>query len=375
MDLSRFPIEPDAVVRRLRRWVECESPSWDGAAVSTMAALAAEDLRGMGARVRSIPGEKGYGDCVLAEFGSSNAGPGVLVLGHLDTVHPKGALAGPMPWREHEGRCYGPGAYDMKSGICLALEAVERLRREGVEPKLPVRFLLTSDEESGSPSTRGLIEKTAREARFVLVPEGSEPNGNLVSGRFPTTRFQVWTFGRPSHALLQRSVGRSAINAMAAILPRIEALNGEACSFTVTYLMAGERVASVPMESYAEIICTARTQDDLDEALVRLQDLGAGDDIEFKVGIKARRPTWTPGDADALLWQRARDLAGGIGLQLDCEMLFGGSDGNITGALGIPTLDALGPVGADAHQHSENIDLSSLVPRGRLMAGLLATLD
>ncbi|MET0429088.1 MAG: M20/M25/M40 family metallo-hydrolase [Microvirga sp.] len=375
MDLSRFPIEPDAILRRLRRWVECESPSWDGAAVSVMAALAAEDLRGMGARVRSIPGEKGYGDCVLAEFGPETAQSGILVLGHLDTVHPKGALAGPMPWREHEGRCYGPGAYDMKSGICLALEAIERLRQEGVEPRLPVRFLLTSDEESGSPSTRGLIERTALDARYVLVPEGAAPNGNLVSGRYPTTRFQLWTFGKPSHALLERSVGRSAINAMAVLLPRIEALNGPACSFTVTYLMAGERVASVPMESYAEIICTARSQADLDEALARLQALATGDDIEFRVGIKARRPTWTPGDADSRLWQRARDLAAGIALPLDCEMLFGGSDGNFTGALGIPTLDALGPVGADAHQLSENIELSSLVPRGRLMAGLLATLD
>jgi glutamate carboxypeptidase len=375
MDLSRFPIDSDAILKRLRRWVECESPSWDGAAVSTMAALAAEDLRRMGAQVRSIPGEKGYGDCVLAEFGPPTTEPGILILGHLDTVHPKGTLAGPLPWREHEGRCYGPGAYDMKGGICLALEAIERLRQEGVSPRLPVRILLTSDEESGSPSTRELIEKTAIDARYVLVPEGAEPNGNLVSGRFPTTRFQLWTFGKPSHALLQRSEGRSAINAMVSLLPRVEALNGPICSFTVTYLLAGERVASVPMESYAEIICTARSQHDLDEALARLQALGAGEGIDFKVGIKARRPTWKPGEADARLWQRARDLAGGIGLELDCEMLFGGSDGNFTGALGIPTLDALGPVGADAHQLSENIDLSSLVPRGRLMAGLLATLD
>ncbi len=231
----------------------------------------------MGAQVRSIPGEKGYGDCVLAEFGPPTTEPGILILGHLDTVHPKGTLAGPLPWREHEGRCYGPGAYDMKGGICLALEAIERLRQEGVSPRLPVRILLTSDEESGSPSTRELIEKTAIDARYVLVPEGAEPNGNLVSGRFPTTRFQLWTFGKPSHALLQRSEGRSAINAMVSLLPRVEALNGPTCSFTVTYLLAGERVASVPMESYAEIICTARSQHDLDEALARLQALGAGE--------------------------------------------------------------------------------------------------
>ncbi|EIM30298.1 M20/M25/M40 family metallo-hydrolase [Microvirga lotononidis] len=375
MDLSHFPIQPDSILKRLRRWVECESPSWDGAAVSAMAGLAAEDLRQMGATVHTIPGNKGYGDCALAEFGPAGAGPGILVLGHLDTVHERGSLAGPMPWREHEGRCYGPGAYDMKSGICLALEAIERLRREGISPKLPVRVLLTSDEESGSPSTRSLIEQTAREAKYVLVPEGSEPNGNLVSGRFPTTRFQLWTYGKPSHALLQRSAGRSAINAMAALLPRIEALNTPNCSFTVTYVRAGQMVATVPMESYAEIICTARAQDYLDEARALLEKLGSEEGVEIKVDIKARRPTWTPGPADERLWLQARDLARSTGLELNCEMLFGGSDGNFTGALGVPTLDALGPVGADAHQLTENIELSTLVPRGRVMAGLLATLE
>jgi glutamate carboxypeptidase len=287
----------------------------------------------------------------------------------------KGSLAGPMPWREQDGCCYGPGAYDMKSGICLALEAIERLSQEGIASKLPVRGLLTSDEPSGSPSTRSLIERTALEAKYILVPEGSEPNGNLVSGRFPTTRFQLWTYGKPSHALLQRSAGRSAINAMVAILPRIEALNTPNCSFTVTYLRAGQMVATVPMESYAEVICTARAQEYLDEALMHLQRLGSEEGVELKVGIKARRPKWTPGPADERLWLRARDLARTTGLELNCEMLFGGSDGNLTDALGVPTLDALGPVGADAHQLTENIDLSTLVPRGRVMAGLLATLE
>lgn len=375
MDLGRFPIDTDAFLGSLRRWVACESPSWDGAAVSAMARLAAQDLQDMGAEVRTIPGERGYGDCVLAAFDPPDPAPGILILGHLDTVHPVGSLAGPMPWRIGEGRCHGPGAYDMKSGICLSLEALSQLRRAGIAPKLPVRVLLTSDEESGSPSARGLIERTASAQRYVLVPEGAEPNGNLVSGRFPTTRFQVWTHGKASHALLQREEGRSAISAMARILPRIEAMNGEDCSFTVTYLNAGRMVATVPVESYAEVICTAKAQEHLDRAFERLRALGPECGVEMTVAIKTRRPTWTPGPADDLLWTKARDLGRGVGLDLRREMLFGGSDGNFTGALGIPTLDALGPVGADAHQLTESIDIASIVPRGRLLAGLLATLD
>jgi glutamate carboxypeptidase len=263
----------------------------------------------------------------------------------------------------------------MKSGIYLALEAMTQLRKAGVSSKLPIRVLLTSDEESGSPSTRKLIEHTASAEKYVLVPEGSEPNGNLVSGRFPTTRFQIWTHGKPSHALLQRKEGSSALAAMAEVITKIESLNGENCSYTVTFVHAGHMVATVPMESYAEVICTAKTQAHLDEALSRLQSLVSGNSVTLTVKIKTCRPTWLPSEADRLLWERASAFAKDAGIQPDCEMLFGGSDGNFTGAMGIPTLDALGPVGANAHQLTENIDIGSLIPRGRILAGLMATLD
>ena len=205
------------------------------------------------------------------------------------------------------------------------------------------------------------------------MPEGAEPNGNLVSGRFPTARFQVWTHGKASHALLQREQGRSAISALARVLPRIEAMHEENCSVTVTCLSAGHPVSTVPVEGYAEVICTAKAQEHLDRAHGRLLALGVECGVEMTVGIKTRRPTWTPSPADTALWELARELGRSAGLELQCEALFGGSDGNLTGAIGVTTLDALGPVGGNAHQLTENIEVASVVPRGRLVAGLLAT--
>lgn len=375
LDIERLPFDERAILREARRWVECESPSWDGAAVSRMAALAAARMREMGARVRTIPGRDGHGDCALGDFAPDDPAPGIPVLGHLDTVHATGSLDGPMPWREAEGRCHGPGLFDMKGGNVIALEALRQVRAGG-GTRLPVRVLFTSDEESGSPTTRALIEEVARGQRYVLVPEGAQSGGRLVSGRFPSCRLRLWTRGRPSHALLQREAGRSAIAAMARVILAVEALNGGDVSCTVTYLHAGLTVATVPVESYAELVCTARTAEALDAAVARIRALAAEvPDSALEVRIKTRRPLWVRSGADLALWEQARRLGRRIGLDLAYDAAFGGSDGNFTGALGIPTLDELGPVGADAHQLTESIEVASLVPRARLMAGLLATLE
>ncbi len=373
IDINQLPFDTDALLGGILRWVACESPSWDGSAVSRMAALAGEQMRQMGAQVRTIAGRDGYGDCVSGDFAPHDRSPGLLVLGHLDTVHPLGSLDGAMPWHQADGRCYGPGLFDMKSGNVMALEALRHLRAAGIATPLPVRFLLTSDEESGSPSTRALIEEMARGQKIVLVPEGAQPNGNLVSGRFPSCRLRLWTRGKPSHALLQRGAGRSAITSMAKVILGIEALNDDACTYTVTYMNAGATVATVPMEGYAEVVCTARSAEALEEAVASVRNIGdPAESVEVK--IKTARPLWVPNAADTMLREHARTLGRQIGFDLSWEMMFGGSDGNFTGALGIPTLDGLGAVGADAHQLTENIELGSLVPRTRLMAGLLATL-
>ncbi|MFC0407723.1 M20/M25/M40 family metallo-hydrolase [Roseomonas elaeocarpi] len=375
MDIHRLVFDARAILQAARRWVEVESPSWDAVAVSRMAELAGAELQALGAQVRRIAGRNGYGDCVLGDFAPGDPAPGILILGHLDTVHAAGSLAGPVPWREEAGRCYGPGLFDMKSGNVMALEALRQIRAAGWRTRLPVRVLFTSDEESGSPSTRTLIEEIAKQQRYVLVPEGAQHGGRIVSGRFPSCRLRLWTRGRPSHALLQREQGRSAILAMAQVIQRIEALNDGDVSCTVTYLEAGRTVATVPVESYAELVCTTRSTDGLERAIEAVRDIMRDDPgTELEVQIKTQRPLWLPSPADIALRQHAEGLGRSIGLELRSEAAFGGSDGNFTGALGIPTLDELGAVGADAHQLTESIELASLVPRTRLMAGLLATL-
>lgn len=369
-----LPFDVPTYLAGVRRWVECESPSWDGEAVSRMTALAAEELRASGAVTQHIPGRMGFGDCVFADFSPEDKRPGILVLGHLDTVHPIGSLVSRMPWKEEDGRCYGPGLYDMKGGNYLALTAYRELRKAGIALNLPVRFLLTSDEEQGSPSTRELIEHHAAREKYVLVPEGAEPNGRLVTGRYPTRRFQLWVHGKETHAFLQREDGKSAIIAMAKALVNIDGLNGPECSYTPIYLEAGLKIASVPVSAYAEISSTAKEDRLLEEAFQKLHHVIDEPGITAEVRIKAARPTWTPGPQDEEIWQVARGVGEELAIALDHEMLFGGSDGNITGAIGIATLDALGPVGANAHQVTESIDLASIAPRGRLLAYLMATL-
>lgn len=374
-DYKTLSIDPTEYLRGVRRWVECESPSWDGAAVSQMTALATQDLRGMGATTTHIPGQGGYGDCVFGTFDPDDQSPGILVLGHLDTVHPLGTLASTMPWREEGGRCYGPGLYDMKGGNYLALTAYRALRFAGLATRLPVRFLFTSDEESGSPSTRATIERYAANEKYILVPEGAEPNGRLVTGRYPTRRFQFWLRGKETHAFLQREDGRSAVTAMGHALIAIDALNTPDCTFTVTYVEAGLKIASVPVLAYLEISSTATDDETLEKAVGKLETLIDLPGITTEVRVKTRRPTWMPHPQDEVIWQRAKAIGTDLGIDLEHEMLRGGSDGNYTGAMGIATLDALGPVGAGAHQVTESIEIASIVPRARLLAGLMQTLD
>ncbi|MGH6919025.1 MAG: M20/M25/M40 family metallo-hydrolase, partial [Geminicoccaceae bacterium] len=195
MDLNALPFDSEAMLAGLEPWVRLESPTFDAAAVNRMMDLAAHDLAIAGARVERIPGRMGLGDCVRATFPHQlGDAPGVLVLGHFDTVHPIGTLEA-LPFRRDGELCYGPGIWDMKGGNFLALEAMRVLQRLGVATPLPVTMLLTSDEEIGSPSTRALIEAEAARHRFVLVPEPAQPDGGVVSGRYAIARFNLEALG------------------------------------------------------------------------------------------------------------------------------------------------------------------------------------
>jgi glutamate carboxypeptidase len=265
----------------------------------------------------------------------------------------------------------------MKGGNYLALEAVGQLSRAGIATPLPVTVLFTSDEEVGSPSTRDLIEAEAAHQHYVLVPEPAQPDGGVVSGRYAIARFNLEAVGRPSHAGARLAEGRSAIRAMAQKILDIEAMTGPDCTFSVGVVQGGQWVNCVPTLCRAETLSMAKRQDDLDQGVARMLALsGQEDGVSFNVTRGVTRPVWEPDERNRTmaLYEHARAIAHSIGLDLHHGSSGGGSDGNFTGAKGIPTLDGLGAAGNGYHTLEEYIEVQSLADRGRLMAGLLATL-
>jgi glutamate carboxypeptidase len=372
---KHLPFDAEPMLAGLKPWIECESPTFDAGAVNRMMALAARDLAALGAEVEPISGRMSLGDCLRASFPHADDGsPGVLILGHFDTVHPVGTLE-MLPWRREGSRCYGPGILDMKGGNFLALEAVRQLIRAGIETPLPVTILFTSDEEIGSPSTRDLIEAEAAKHRYILVPEPGRNDGGVVTGRYAIARYNMEATGRPSHAGARLAEGRSAVRTMARKILEIEDMTTESCTFSVGVVHGGTWVNCVPTTCRAEALSMAKRQSDLDRGVERMLALtGTHDDVRFKVNRGVTRPVWEPDPATMQLYEVARAIARGLGIDLSHESAGGGSDGNFTGAMGLATLDGLGAIGKGYHTLEEYIEVDSLVTRGRLFAGLLAEL-
>jgi glutamate carboxypeptidase len=370
-----LPFDLETMLAGLKPWIECESPTFDASAVNRMMGVAARELAAIGAKIETIPGRMNLGDCLCARLPHKDAGkPGVLVMGHMDTVHPVGTLE-KLPWRRDGNRCYGPGILDMKGGNYLALEALRQLKRAGMDTPLPVTVLFTSDEEIGSPSTRDLIEAEAKQHKYVLVPEPGRNDGGVVSGRYAIARFNLEATGRPSHAGASLAEGRSAVRAMARKIIEIEDMTSDSCTFSVGVVHGGTWVNCVPTTCRAEALSMAKRQADLDRGVERMLGLsGTRDDVRFEVTRGVTRPVWEPDDGTMRIFEVARGIAGELGVELTHQSAGGGSDGNFTGAMGIPTLDGLGAIGKGYHTLNEYIEVESLVTRARLFAGLLAEL-
>jgi len=377
MDFNALPFDADAMAKGLEPWVLCESPTHDAAAVDRMIDLAAYDLAAMGAVIERIPGRMGFGGSVRATFPHAKAGQGgILIAGHMDTVHPLGTLD-VLPYRREGGKCWGPGIQDMKSGNYLSLEAIRQLARAGIETPLPVTVLFTPDEEVGTPSTRELIEATAAQQKYVLVPEPCRDGGRVTSGRYAIARFDLEARGKPTHAGVDPRKGASAVSEMARRILEIEALTTDDCTFSVGCVRAEQaHVNCVPSGCVAEALSMAKRQDDLDAGVGKMLALTTtGGDVTFHVARGVTRPVWEPSAADTALFEHAKGIAAELGIELTAQMSGGGSDGNFTGAMGVPTLDSLGARGAGLHTLEEHIEIDSLAERGKLMAGLLATLS
>ena len=376
MNPANLPFEAETMLQGLRAWVECESPTWDAGSVNRMLDIAAGDMAIMGATIERLAGRQGLGGSVRARFPHAKQGePGILIIGHFDTVHPIGTIE-KLKWRREGNKCYGPGILDMKGGSYLTLEAIRQLARASLITPLPITVLFTPDEEIGSPSTRDLIEAEAARNKYVLVPEPSRPNKGVVTGRYAIARFNLEAIGRPSHAGITLSAGRSAIREMARQILAIDSMTTEDCTFSVGVVHAGQWVNCVATTCTGEALSMAKRQADLDLGVEKmLARSGTHDDVMFKVTRGLTRPVWEPNSGTLALYEKARIVAKQLGVDLLHSSAGGGSDGNFTGAMGIPTLDGLGVRGADAHTLNEHIEIDSLVERGRLMAGLLATLE
>jgi glutamate carboxypeptidase len=372
-------IDGDEILDGVLRWVDIESPSHDGDAVNHMVDHVEEGLAVLGLQVSRTPGRHGFGDILSARTPWGGDQPGILVLSHLDTVHPIGTKEGPLKVRREGDKVYGPGIYDMKAGAYIAFYAMRHIVRSGEETPLPVTFMYIPEEEVGSPTSRDLIVEAAKKNKYVLVTEPAREGGKIVTARNGRLQYTVKVTGRQSHAGSRHMDGRSAIKEMAKQILRMEEdLTdydvGRTCS--VGMIKGGTGVNVVPGECEVEVdlrVPDVEIQQQVLDYFADLQPFDPDCVVEAVGGVD--RPPYDKFDGIEALFQHAKGIAAEIGFELQDLKTGGGSDGNFTGALGIPTLDGLGADGHGAHSHDEYIYYSSLEERAKLMLGLLKTLE
>jgi glutamate carboxypeptidase len=362
----------DWLLEFIEALVAIESPSDDLAAVNRCGTELAARLEAIGAAITRVPSATA-GDHLRASFGSGDRQ--LLLLGHFDTVWPVGQLAR-MPLKREGGRLYGPGVFDMKAGIGLAALATRALLDRGV-PGTRIVMLWTTDEEIGSLTSRALIEAEATKSDAVLVFEPSLPGGGLKTSRKGVGQFEMIARGVSAHAGLDPGKGVNAIRELARQIVAIDDLQDPAHGVTVTVgiVSGGTRANVVPAEARATIDARANTRADAERvqrAMRALKPQIPGAQIEVTGGF-ARPPLERTTDV-VKLFELAKSVAAEIGVKLEEGSAGGGSDGNFTAALGIPTLDGFGAIGDGAHAIHEHVEIDALIPRAALIAGVLHSL-
>ncbi|MBI1738324.1 MAG: M20 family metallopeptidase [Acidobacteria bacterium] len=365
------------LLRVLEHLVRTESPSNDKAAVDRCGRLLAAEWRRRGARVEFLR-QKHRGDHLLVETRLGPARPQgqILLLGHIDTVYDFGTLKR-MPWRVAAGRARGPGVFDMKAGLAIALFAVQILRELRIAAKKRVVCLWTTDEEIGSESSRKFIEREARRSDAVLVLEPATGLGGKVkTARKGVGEAEIIVTGRAAHAGLNPEDGINAVHELALQIERMMRLNNpeRGTTVSVNVMEGGSRSNVIADRARALVDLRATTMAEaraLEKRLHALKPILRGAKLEIRGGIN--RPPMERKNC-AALFRHAQILADEMGMELGESFVGGGSDGNFTAALGVPTLDGLGGVGEGAHAQHENIVLRAIPARMALIAGLLASL-
>ena len=365
------------MARLLGRFVRAESPSFDKAAVDRFGRIVAAEWKRRGAKV-SILRQRNRGNHIRAEW-PARAGRSsgqILVLGHLDTVYEAGTIAR-MPFRVSQGRAWGPGAFDMKGGLVIALSAVDALAAAGFRPEKRIVFLWTSDEEIGSENSRRIIEREAQRSSAVLVLEPALGlDGRVKTGRKGVGEFEIVATGRAAHAGLNPQDGVNAIEEIARQIARMARWNQPRRGITVNAGVIEGGTRTNVIADHARVLVDARASRAEDmRALERkfraLRPILAGAKLQVRGGFS--RPPMER-KTGAALYAHARALGKQMNFTLGEAFVGGGSDGNFTAALGVPTLDGLGAVGEGAHSPGENVVIGKLPERAALLAGLLATI-
>jgi len=357
--------------------VETESPSGDkdgsGAVVSLLAS-AAGSISAVNS-VERITSED-FGEHVRIRAFAGIERPPIVLLGHTDTVHPRGATK-ERPWRAEGNRIFGPGIFDMKANLALALETLRACEATAVCPQSPVTILLTCDEESGSPSGRPLVEAEAKNARAVLVLEPPAGGGRVKTARKGTGMFTIEVKGRAAHAGLDPEKGVSAVLELARQTIRLHNLNDPATGTTIMVTVAhgGTHSNVVPDEARAEIdvrFGSAAEAKRIENAIMNLEHFD--ERAKLIIGGGINRPPLERTAEVAALYERARGLASLLDFDLGEASVGGASDGNFVGAMGVPVLDGLGIEGDGAHAAHEHIIVDRIARQGALLAGLIASL-
>ena len=371
------PVDRDAILEQIRGITSIESPTSHPAGVNRVLDVIGGWFAGTGTACERFSIDDRFGDILKVRGDPGRDIPGILVLSHVDTVHPVGTLGSALPFRIEGDRAFGPGIYDMKGGTVLAIAAFQRLARARPDGALPVTFMFTPDEEVGSVVSRRHIEAEARRNKYVLVTEPKH-DGKVVTARKGTGRFLIEAHGRPAHAGDAHAEGASAIRAMAKIILEVEGFTDYARGITtnVGLVSGGTGVNVVP--EYCRInadlrICDAQSGA---EMKARFTSLKSPDpEVEITVSGGVTRPPFDRSSQVDDLFGKAAAVAQHLDFTLESgPRNGGGSDGNFTAALGVPTLDGLGVEGEGAHTHHEHMLISSVERGTRLFQGLFETL-
>lgn len=365
----------ELILDHIRRWVEIETPTERPDQINRLVDEVSDDHANLPVTLERVPGSGGCGDHLIVRSNWGRSAPGILVLSHLDTVHPMGFIESRLPYRIEGNSAYGPGIYDMKSGACLAHHALRQTAMSGTGA-LGVTHLYVSDEEIGSPTSRALIERLGREANYVLVTEPARDGGKIVTARKGVGRFDVTIRGVASHAGSKPHEGRSAVRELGHVILALEGLCDEKRGITVTVgvVSGGSKPNVIPDLAKAAVDLRVPSLEAAEEMVARILGLKPrteGVTIEVTGGLN--RPPFEQSRGSKALFDHAHALAAEIGFRLEGVHTGGGSDGNFTAPFA-PTLDGLGPDGLGAHTDHEQIFIDTLAPRAALLARLFQTL-